>query len=137
MDVTNSDSIALGVSSVINKAGRIDVLINNAGAGITGPMEEIPEEAMKHNFDTNFFGPINVIKAVLPAMREQKTGLIINITSIAGHMITFLEVYSASKGALEIVTEAFSMELKPFNVANKCSTWRLCNQYCIEGIMLQ
>ena len=118
MDVTNSDSIALGVSSVINKAGRIDVLINNAGAGITGPMEEIPEEAMKHNFNTNFFGPINLIKAVLPAMRQQKTGLIINITSIAGYMgLPFRGIYSASKGALEIVTEAFSMELKPFNIA--------------------
>lgn len=118
MDVTNSESIVQGVTSVLEKVGRIDVLINNAGAGITGPMEEIPEDAMKQNFDTNFFGPINVIKAVLPAMRKQESGLIINITSIAGYMgLPFRGVYSASKGALEIVTEAFRMELKPFNIA--------------------
>lgn len=118
MDVTNSESIGQGVTCVLEKAGRIDVLINNAGAGITGPMEEILEDAMKQNFDTNFFGPINVIKAVLPVMRKQESGLIINITSIAGYMgLPFRGVYSASKGALEIVTEAFRMELKPFNIA--------------------
>lgn len=117
MDVTQTASIESAVTTVLEKAGRVDILINNAGAGITGPMEEIPEEAMKQNFDTNFFGPINVIKAVLPTMREQRGGLIINITSIAGYMgLPFRGVYSASKGALEIVTEAFRMELKPFNI---------------------
>ncbi len=65
---------------------RLDIVINNAGVGITGPLEEIPTEEMKNNFDTNFFGPIEVMKAVLPQMRTQKSGLIINITSIAGYM---------------------------------------------------
>lgn len=117
MDVTQNASIKSAIDTVLEKAGHIDILINNAGAGITGPMEEIPEDAMKQNFNTNFFGPINVIKAVLPAMREQRGGLIINITSIAGYMgLPFRGVYSASKGALEIVTEAFRMELKPFNI---------------------
>jgi short-subunit dehydrogenase len=93
------------------------VLINNAGAGITGPIEEIPDIEIKRNFETNFFGPINVIKAVLPQMRKQGSGLIINITSIAGYMgLPYRGIYSASKGALELLTEAFRMELKDFNI---------------------
>ena len=94
-----------------------EVLINNAGVGITGPIEEIPETEIKNNFETNLFGPINVIKAVLPSMRAQGSGLIINITSIAGYMgLPYRGIYSASKGALELVTEAFRMELKDFNI---------------------
>jgi len=92
-------------------------VINNAGVGITGPIEEIPTEEIKNNFETNFFGPIEVIKAVLPQMREQNSGLIINITSIAGYMgLPYRGVYSASKGALEIITESISMEVKNFGV---------------------
>jgi short-subunit dehydrogenase len=92
-------------------------VINNAGVGITGPIEEIPTEEIKNNFETNFFGPIEVIKAVLPQMREQNSGLIINITSIAGYMgLPYRGVYSASKGALEIITESISMEVKSFGV---------------------
>jgi short-subunit dehydrogenase len=72
---------------------------------------------MKNNFETNFFGPIGMINAVLPSMRAQKSGLIINITSIAGYMgLPFRGVYSASKGALELITEAYRMELKPFGI---------------------
>ena len=96
---------------------RLDVLINNAGAGITGPLEEIPTEELKRNFDTNVFGPLNVIKAVLPQMRFQHSGLIINITSIAGYMgLPYRGAYSASKGALELLTEAYRMEIKAFNI---------------------
>ncbi|WP_223547974.1 MULTISPECIES: SDR family oxidoreductase [Aestuariivivens] len=117
MDVKAVETINNTVKTIIEKEGRLDVLVNNAGAGITGPIEEIPEKEIKANFETNFFGPINVIKAVLPHMRLQQSGLIINITSIAGYMgLPFRGVYSASKGALELITEAFRMELKPFNV---------------------
>lgn len=117
LDVTKTETISKCIDTVIGKASKIDVLINNAGAGITGPIEEIPEAEMKHNFNINFFGPINVIKAVLPTMREQNSGLIINITSIAGYMgLPFRGIYSASKGALELITEAFRMELKDFNI---------------------
>ncbi|NJW55840.1 SDR family NAD(P)-dependent oxidoreductase, partial [Salinimicrobium oceani] len=85
--------------------------------GITGPIEETPDEEIKRAFDTNYFGPINVIKAVLPGMRKNKGGLIINITSIAGYMgLPYRGIYSASKGALELTTEAFRMELKQFNI---------------------
>jgi NAD(P)-dependent dehydrogenase (short-subunit alcohol dehydrogenase family) len=117
LDVKKIETISQTVSDVIKKENRIDIVINNAGAGITGPIEEIPEIEIKNNFDTNFFGPINVIKAVLPQMRKQQYGLIINITSIAGYMgLPYRGVYSASKGALELLTEAFRIELKDFNI---------------------
>ncbi|MCK0179985.1 SDR family oxidoreductase [Flavobacteriaceae bacterium S0862] len=117
LDVIDNKSILNCIEEVISNEGKIDVLINNAGAGITGPIEEIPEAEIKRNFDTNFFGPINVIKAVLPKMRTQNSGLIINVTSIAGYMgLPYRGVYSASKGALELITEAFRMEIKGFNI---------------------
>lgn len=117
LDVTKPETITACINSVLEKEPSIDVLVNNAGAGITGPVEEIPDEEIKRNFETNFFGPINVIKAVLPSMRQQKSGLIINVTSIAGYMgLPYRGVYSASKGALELITEAFRMELKDFNI---------------------
>ncbi|WP_405293315.1 SDR family oxidoreductase [Algibacter sp. Ld11] len=117
LDVKNNQTILETVSTIIEKESRLDVVVNNAGAGITGPIEEIPDAEIKNNFDTNFFGPINVIKAVLPQMRKQNSGLIINVTSIAGYMgLPYRGVYSASKGALELITEAFRMELKDFNI---------------------
>ncbi|MEZ4792110.1 MAG: SDR family oxidoreductase [Gelidibacter sp.] len=117
LDVSDVESIQNAVKTVIDKSSRLDVVINNAGAGITGAVEEIPMDEIKRNFETNFFGPINVIKAVLPQMREQNSGLIINITSIAGYMgLPYRGIYSASKGALELVTEAMRMEIKGFNI---------------------
>ncbi|WP_179007680.1 SDR family oxidoreductase [Winogradskyella forsetii] len=117
LDVTKPETISNCIAEVLKQESQIDVLVNNAGAGITGPIEEIPDEEIKRNFETNLFGPINVIKAVLPTMRQQNSGLIINITSIAGYMgLPYRGIYSASKGALELITEAFRMELKGFNI---------------------
>ena len=117
LDVIESESITNAIDTVINDAGRIDVLINNAGMGITGPVEETPTSEMRKVFDTNFFGAIDVMKAVLPKMRKQQSGLIINVTSIAGYMgLPFRGIYSATKGALEIVTEATRMEVKSFGI---------------------
>ena len=117
LDVRDADSIHAAVAKVIAASGRLHIVINNAGVGITGPLEEIPMEEMKNNFDTNFFGPIEVMKAVLPQMREQKSGLIINVTSIAGYMgLPYRGIYSASKGALELITEALRMEVKSFGI---------------------
>ncbi|BAO77683.1 SDR family oxidoreductase [Winogradskyella sp. PG-2] len=117
LDVTKSETIATCINQVLKLESKIDVLVNNAGAGITGPIEEIPDAEIKRNFETNLFGPINVIKAVLPTMRSQKSGLIINVTSIAGYMgLPYRGIYSASKGALELITEAFRMELKEFGI---------------------
>jgi len=117
LDVRKINTIQSAVAEIIATSGRLDVVINNAGVGITGPLEEIPTEEIKNNFETNLFGPIEVMKAVLPQMREQKSGLIINITSIAGYMgLPYRSVYSASKGALELITEALRMEVKSFGI---------------------
>jgi short-subunit dehydrogenase len=92
-------------------------VINNAGVGITGPIEEIPTEEIRNNFETNFFGPIEVMKAVLPQMREQKSGLIINITSIAGYMgLPYRGIYSSSKGGFRNNYRSIRMEVKSFGI---------------------
>ncbi|HZW77479.1 MAG TPA: SDR family oxidoreductase [Flavobacteriaceae bacterium] len=117
MDVTKPESIKSAIKELRSKTDKVDVLINNAGVGITGPIEETPESEMKNAFDTNFFGPINVIKELMPVFREQNSGLIINITSIAGYMgLPYRGIYSASKAAFEIAMEAMRMEIAPFHV---------------------
>ncbi|MBS3739497.1 SDR family oxidoreductase [Mesohalobacter halotolerans] len=117
LDVTEPDSIKSCIDKIISKEKHLDILINNAGVGITGPMEEVPQNEAKAHFNTNFFGPLNLINTVLPFMRKDKQGLIINITSIAAHMgLPFRGMYSASKSALAKATEAYRMELKQFNI---------------------
>ncbi len=117
LDVRDVASVRAAVDDLLSKTGRLDVVINNAGVGITGPLEEIPGIEIRNNFETNLFGPIEVMKSVLPQMRKQGSGLIINVTSIAGYMgLPYRGVYSASKGALELITESLSMEVKPFGI---------------------
>ena len=116
-DITIVNQIKDVVSFVLKKEGRIDILINNAGIGITGPLEETSESDIKFAFETNFFGPINIIKECIPSMRKQETGLVINITSVMGYFaMPFRGVYSATKSSMEIIGEAFSMELNKFNI---------------------
>ncbi|KXN99922.1 short-chain dehydrogenase [Aequorivita aquimaris] len=117
MDVNDTISVESVISEIINKTEKIDVVINNAGVGITGPIEETPESEIKKAFDTNFHGPINVIKAVLPQMRKQGFGHILNVTSIAAYMgLPYRGIYSASKAALEITIEALRMETLQFGI---------------------
>ncbi len=117
LDVRNRETIKNAVTQLLQRESRIDVLVNNAGIGITGPMEETPHEEILKAFATNFNGPLNVINEVLPIMRAQRSGLIINITSIAGYMgLPFRGIYSATKAALELVTESYRMETKEFGV---------------------
>lgn len=117
LDVLKVDTINDAIDTIIQNEGRLDVLINNAGMGITGPIEDTPTEEMRKAFDTNLFGAIEVMKSVLPQMRNQEKGLIINVSSIAGYMgLPFRGVYSATKGALELITEATSMEVKNFGI---------------------
>ncbi|MFT5078002.1 MAG: NAD(P)-dependent dehydrogenase (short-subunit alcohol dehydrogenase family) [Planctomycetota bacterium] len=117
LDVTDSKSILACVAEILKIEGRLDVLVNNAGVGITGPIEETPTSEISKAFATNVYGPIEMINAVLPAMREQKSGTIINISSIAGYMgLPYRGVYSATKGALELLTEAYRMEVKQFGI---------------------
>lgn len=117
LNVTDSQTIKNAVTELLSKEQQIDVLINNAGVGITGPVEEIPDTEIVKHFETNLFGAIKTMKAVLPQMRKQKSGLIINVTSIAGYMgLPYRGIYSASKAALEITTEAIRMEVKKFGI---------------------
>jgi len=116
-DVTDVDSVKAAIETVLQKEGRIDILINNAGMGISGPVETALSDDIRLQMRTNFMGAVNVIQAVLPAMRKQKSGTIINISSIGGLMgLPFQGFYSASKFAIEGISEALRMELKPFNI---------------------
>jgi NAD(P)-dependent dehydrogenase (short-subunit alcohol dehydrogenase family) len=115
LDVTDIQSIKACVALLLEKEARLDVLINNAGVGITGPLEETPIEEIQKAFATNLYGPIQITNEALPSMRNQKSGHIINITSIAGYMgLPYRGIYSATKAALEITTEAYRMELMQF-----------------------
>lgn len=117
MNVLDATSITNAVTELMQQTGKIDILINNAGIGITGPMEEIPMEETHHAMQVNFYGPIQVINTILPFMRERKSGRVLNITSIAGYMgLPYRGIYSASKGALGIVTETYRLELKAFGI---------------------
>lgn len=117
MDVTSDASISDGIKQIHDQHGRLDVVINCAGYGIAGAVEETsPQEAMAQ-FDTNFFGAHRVCRAAIPIMREQRSGVIINISSLAGLLaVPFQAFYSASKFAMEGMTEALRMEVRPFGI---------------------
>lgn len=113
MDVTDDSSVNAAVEKIIKAEGRIDVVINNAGSGITGPLYAMPVEFAKKQFEVNFFGVIRVSNAVLPGMIERKQGLVINISSLAGLFgLPYQGLYSASKFAIEGYSESLRMELQ-------------------------
>jgi NAD(P)-dependent dehydrogenase (short-subunit alcohol dehydrogenase family) len=117
MDVRNDASVNDGVSYILEKEGRIDIVINNAGIAIAGAIEEISIDELQNQFETNFFGAFRVCRAALPQMRAQKSGYIINISSIGGLMgIPFQGAYSATKFALEGLSESLRIEVKPFGI---------------------
>ncbi|MFA4917436.1 MAG: SDR family oxidoreductase [Syntrophales bacterium] len=117
MDVNNDDSVNDAISRIMNMEGKIDVLINCAGFGLAGSIEDTSVDEAKGLFETNFFGVFRVCKAVIPGMRNQKSGLIINIGSLAGLIsIPFQAFYSSSKYAIESLTEALRIELLPFGI---------------------
>jgi short-subunit dehydrogenase len=117
MDLTDPGSIKLAVNTILQKEGRIDILINNAGMHTGGPIETSPFENIRLQIETNFLGMVHVIREVLPAMRKQGGGTIINFSSIGGLMgLPFQAFYSASKFAIEGFSEALRMELKNFNI---------------------
>jgi NAD(P)-dependent dehydrogenase (short-subunit alcohol dehydrogenase family) len=117
LDVTSDDSVAAAVRFVLEREGVVDVVVNNAGFGSAGAVEDTTIDEAREQFDTNFFGAMRVCRAVLPAMRRQGSGCIVNVSSIAGQVgVPFQALYSASKFAVEGFTEALRMEVAPFGI---------------------
>ncbi|WP_370330797.1 oxidoreductase [Mycolicibacterium hippocampi] len=117
LDVTDKDHIATAVHTADEVFGGIDVLVNNAGNGYLSAIEEGEDEAVRKLFDTNYFGVVDTIKAVLPAMRARRCGHIINISSMTGLVANPPNAYySSTKFALEALTEALAQEVKPFGI---------------------
>ncbi|KVN32460.1 oxidoreductase [Burkholderia stagnalis] len=118
LDVTDFDAIDGVVSDIEASVGPIDVLVNNAGYGHEGVMEEAPLSEMRRQFDVNVFGAVAMIKATLPFMRKRRRGHILNITSMGGHItMPGIAYYCGSKFALEGISEALGKELGPFGIA--------------------
>ena len=117
LDVNSDESVKSCFGEIHQKHGVMDVLVNNAGIGLNGSIEEMSISDFKAVMETNFFGAVRCIQAVIPSMRERKSGCIINVTSVSGRLATSpLGCYSASKFALEAVSEALAQEVKPFNI---------------------
>jgi len=116
MDVGSDESVAQSFQKILEQ-GPVDVLVNNAGVERTGTVEEMPLADFRVCMETNYFGPIRCIQAVVPAMRERRSGTIINVTSVAGKIcFSPFSAYSASKFALEALSEALAQELRTFGV---------------------
>ncbi len=120
LDVTDRATISAAIEGALKDFGRIDVLVNNAGYGLFGPFETASDEATRRQFDTNLFGLFDVTRAVLPTLRAQKSGVIVNVSSIGG-LTTFPmnSLYHANKYAVVGFTEALNYELAPFGVVAK------------------
>lgn len=116
-DVTIKESVRLAIKEIITKEGHIDILINNAGCGVSGSVENSDIEDIKNMFNVNFFGAVSVTQEVLPFMREHGGGKIINTSSVASVIpIPFQSFYSATKSSLDIYAKALRLEVRPFNI---------------------
>lgn len=117
LDVTDDKSVTDAIDVISNRQGRIDVLVNNAGYEQHGPVEELSMEEIKTQFETNFFGAVRVMKAVLPMMRKQRSGTIVNVSSIGGKIgVPLNSAYVGSKFALEGFSESMKYELEGFGI---------------------
>ena len=113
LDVTDDASVTAAIAKIIKAEGKIDVLVNNAGNGVTGPAYAMPVESAKKQFEVNFFGVVRVSSAVLPGMINNKQGLVVNISSLAGLFgLPYQSMYSASKYAIEGYSQSLRMELR-------------------------
>ena len=122
LDVTDDGSVEAAMQEIDWKHGGVDVLVNNAGVGFGGPVETMPMEAARALFETNFWGPQRMMRAVLPGMRDRRSGVIINVSSLAGLLpgAPYTGLYAASKHALNTLSESLSIELMPFGVRVHC-----------------
>ncbi len=117
LDVDDSASVASAVGGVIERSDRIDALVNNAGLGMLTSVEEVPIEDAKALFETNVFGPLRMMQAVIPGMRERRSGTIVNVSSVAGRMVSAGHgIYAASKFALEALSEAVAIETRRLGI---------------------
>jgi NAD(P)-dependent dehydrogenase (short-subunit alcohol dehydrogenase family) len=117
MDVTDDESMQSGVEQIVAEEGRIDVLVNAAGYGSYGALEDVPLSEARNQFEVNLFGAARLTQLVLPRMREQHSGTVVNITSMCGKIYTPLGAwYHATKHALEALSDCLRMELKPFGI---------------------
>ena len=118
LDVDDDKSVMNAVNTIVEENGRIDILVNNAGFDMFGPLEDLTIDEIKAQFETNFFGLIRTTKAVIPTMRKQQSGTIVNISSLGGRigLMPFLTAYHASKFAVEGFTESLRQELVQFNI---------------------
>ena len=117
MDVTDDESMQSGVEQIVAEEGRIDVLVNAAGYGSYGALEDVPLSEARNQFEVNLFGAARLTQLVLPRMREQRSGTVVNITSMGGKIYTPLGAwYHATKHALEALSDCLRMELKPFGI---------------------
>ena len=116
-DVTNEAQVKATVADALSHFGRLDVVVNNAGYGSLGSIEEVPAEEVRRQFEVNVFGPLNVLRAVLPQLRKQRGGHILNISSIGG-LKTFpgVGIYNASKFALEAIGESLAQQVGPLGI---------------------
>eukprot|EP00057_Strongylocentrotus_purpuratus_P002256 XP_003724140.1 PREDICTED: retinol dehydrogenase 8 [Strongylocentrotus purpuratus] len=118
LDVTVDDQVKSIFEFIMEKHGRVDVLINNAGFGFFGPLEAMSMEKAKNMFDTNYFGTVRLIRAALPIMKKQKSGRIVNISSMVGHLaLPYMDMYNASKFAMEGLSESLLPQLKNFGIS--------------------
>jgi NAD(P)-dependent dehydrogenase (short-subunit alcohol dehydrogenase family) len=122
IDVTDPASVEAGIAALVQQHGAIDVLVNNAGVGFGGPVETIPLDAARAVMETNFWGAVYAIRGVLPSMRERRTGVIVNVTSLGALIpgVLFAGIYSASKHALGTLSDTLATEVAPFGVRVVC-----------------
>lgn len=117
MDISREDEIRAAVATILGQAGGVDVLVNNAGFGLYGPVEEIGIDEARYQFEVNVFGPARLTQLLLPAMRKKGSGTIVNITSMGGKIYTLLGAwYHATKHALEGWSDSLRLELAPFGI---------------------
>ena len=122
LDVTSDASARSAVAEVLGRHGRVDVLVNNAGVGLSGPVEDFPEDQARTAMETNFWGPVRMTRLVLPAMRAQGSGVIVNMSSITGRLPAFpaYTFYAAGKHAIGALSESLAAEVAPFGIRVVC-----------------